>query len=138
MMKSSNRPVLLVMLVTLIIFGGALVYFTMEYLSQVTKPDLPSIETMSHQIGMWLLVVTMLAGMPAVGMGAYVMYLGSRICATQQWPPAGMGFRAEAPVMLGDRATLVGGGVMVLGFVLVVCGLTLPVVGWKFGNLFLE
>lgn len=136
-MKSFNRPLLLVMLVTLIIFGGGLVYFTMEYLSQVSKPDIP-IDAMGHQIGMWLLVVTMLAGMPAVGMGAYVMYIGSRIRVTQQWPPAGMGFRAEVPVMLGDRATLVGAGVMVLGCVLVVCGLTLPVVAWKLSRVFLD
>ncbi|GJL60410.1 MAG: hypothetical protein NPIRA03_32670 [Nitrospirales bacterium] len=135
MLKSSNRPILLVLLVTLLVFGGALIYFTMEYLSQVTKADFSSFKTMEHQIGMWLLVVTMLAGMPAVGMGAYVMYIGSRILETQQWPPAGMGFRAEAPVMLGDRATFVGWGVMGLGFVLVLCGLMLPVVGWKFGGL---
>lgn len=134
MMKSFKSPVLLVMLVTLIIFGGALVYFTMEYLSQVTKPEFPSIDAMGHQVGMWVLVATMLAGMPAVGMGAYVMYIGSRICVTQQWPPSGMGFRAETPVILGDRAMLVGWSVMGLGFVLVVGGLMLPVIGWKFGN----
>ncbi|HSF09730.1 MAG TPA: hypothetical protein VLA60_09960 [Nitrospirales bacterium] len=135
MMKSFNRPFLLVMLVTLLVFGGALVYFTMEYLSQVTNPDITLTESTGHQISMLLLVVTMLAGMPAVGMGAYVMYLGSRIRLTQQWPPAGMGFGAETPVMLGDRATLVGWGVTGLGFVLVVCGLILPVVGWEFGNM---
>lgn len=134
-MKSSNRPFLLVMLVTLVVFGGALVYFTMEYLSQATKPDITLAESTGHQLRMLLLVVTMLAGMPAVGMGAYVMYLGSRIRVTQQWPPAGMGFGAETPVMLGDRATFVGWAVTGLGCVLVVCGVTLPVVGWKFGNL---
>ena len=135
MMKSSNRLFLLVMLMTFLVFGGALVYFTMEYLSQVTKPDSTLTESTGHQIRMLLLVVTMLAGMPAVGMGAYIMYLGSRIRLTQRWPPAGMGFGAETPVMLGDRATLVGWGVTGLGFVLVVCGVTLPVVGWKFGNI---
>lgn len=134
-MKYSNRPFLLMMLVTLVVFGGALVYFTMEYLSQVTKPDITLAESTGPQLRMLLLVVTMLAGMPAVGMGAYVMYLGSRIRVTQQWPPAGMGFGAETPVMLGDRATFVGWAVTGLGFVLVVCGVTLPVVGWKFGNL---
>jgi hypothetical protein len=138
MMKSSNRPLLLVMILTLTIFGGALIYFTMEYLSPVTRPDSPPTEAMSHQIGMLLLVVTMLAGMPAVGFGAYVMYLGSRIRVTRQWPPAGMGFRAEAPVMLGDRGTFLGAVVMGLGFVLAVCGLALPVVGWQLGNVFLE
>ncbi|HBP86687.1 MAG TPA: hypothetical protein PKK23_18760 [Nitrospirales bacterium] len=138
MMKSFNRPVLLVMLLTLFVFGGALVYFTMEYLSQVTKADIPSINTMEHQIGMWLLVVSMLAGMPAVGMGAYVMYIGSRIRVTRQWPPAGMGFRVDTPVMLEDRSGLVGSGVMGLGFVLVVCGLTLPVVAWKLSRAFID
>ena len=138
-MKSSNRPLLIVMIITMVIFGGALIYFTMEYLSQVTQPDnRPSAEVTSHQIEMWILVVTMLAGMPAVGFGAYVMYIGSRIRATQQWPPSGMGFRAEAPVLMGDRAVLLGAVVMGLGFVLVVCGLILPVVGWKLGDTFLE
>jgi hypothetical protein len=134
MMKSSNRPFLLVLLVTLLVFGGALVYFTMEYLSQVTQPGIPLTDSTGHQIRMLLLVVTILAGMPAVGMGAYVMYLGARIRLTQQWPPPGMGFGAELPVML-DRATLVGWGVTGLGFFLVVCGLLLPVIGWKFGNI---
>lgn len=138
MLKSSNRPLLLVMIVTLTLFGGALVYFTMEYLSQVTRPDSPPPEAMGQQIGMLLLVVTMLAGMPAVGMGAYVMYLGSRIRATRQWPPSNMGFRAEAPVMLGNRATLLGAVVMGLGFMLAVCGLALPVVGWQLGKVFLD
>jgi hypothetical protein len=138
MMKSANRPLLLVMIVTLAIFGGALIYFTMEFLSHVTPTDSPPTETMGHQIGMWLLVVSMLAGMPAVGMGAYVMYLGSRIRVTQQWPPAGMGFQTKTPVRLDDRATLVGAVVMGLGFVLVVCGLALPVVGWQLGNVFLD
>ncbi len=136
MMKSSDRPLLLAMLVTLLIFAGALIYFTMEYLSQVTQADIPPTEATGNQIGLLLLVVTMLAGMPAVGMGAYVMYMGSRIRLTQQWPPAGMGFRSASPMMLGDQAGWVGAVVMGLGLVLVVCGLMLPFVGWQFGNVF--
>ena len=139
MMKfSTNRTLLLVMILTLAISGGALIYFTMEFLSHVTPTDSPPTETMGHQIRMLLLVVSMLAGMPAVGMGAYVMYLGSRIRVTQQWPPAGIGFRAKAPVMLGDRAGLVGAVVMGLGFVVVLCGLALPFVAWQLGNVFLD
>jgi hypothetical protein len=138
MMKSSNRSLLLVMIVTLAIFGGALIFFTMEFFSQVIRPDRPPSETIGHQIGILLLVVTMLAGMPAVGMGAYVMYLGSRIRVTKQWPPAGMGFRPEAPVMLGNRSTVLGAVVMGLGLVLAVCGLTLPFIAWQVGNIFLE
>ena len=136
--KKPNRTLLLIMLGTLAVFGGVLLVFTMEYLEQVTKSTTPPTKDSIHQIGLLLLVVTMLAGMPAIGFGTYVMYIGSRIRVTQQWPPAGMGFRVMAPVMLGDRATLVGTMVMGLGLVLVVCGLLLPVVGWQLGNVFLE
>lgn len=115
-----------------------MIFFTMEFLSQITRADTSSPEATGFRIGIFLLVVTMLAGMPAVGMGAYVMYIGSRIRATQQWPPAGMGWRAESHIMLGDRATLVGILVMGLGFVLVVTGLILPFIGWQFGDQFLE
>jgi hypothetical protein len=137
-MNTSKRSLLLIMIVTLTIFGGALLYFTVEFLSEVSGPDVPPIQGMGRQLGMLLLVVTMLAGMPAVGMGAYVMYIGSGIRLTRQWPPAGMGFRTEAPVLLGDRATGVGVLVMGLGLVLVVCGLMLPIIGWQVSRAFFE
>ena len=123
------------LLVTLTIFGGALVYFTMEYLSSVTGSNAtPTPETI-HQIGLMFLVVTMMAGFPAVGMGAYVMYIGSRIRATEQWPPAGMGFQSKAPVMLGARTNLVAFSTMGLGGVLLMTGLFLPLLGWRLMNM---
>ena len=121
---------------TLTLFGGALAYFTTQYLSQITQPDVPSIPATVEHIGLLFLVVTMLAGIPAVGMGAYVMYIGSRIRATRQWPPAGLGFREKNPVLLGHRATLIGVLVMGLGLVLVVTGLGLPLLGGRVMNLF--
>jgi hypothetical protein len=133
MMMSSNRTLLFVMLVMLGLLGGAVLYFTMEFLSLLTPGDGPPVEARSHQIGLVFLVVAMLAGMPAVGVGAYVMYIGSRICATKQWPPAGMGFRVKAPVMLGERGSRVGRIVIGLGMVCVVGGLLLPVVAWQWG-----
>ena len=134
-MNSSKKIVLLTMLGVLAFFGGALIYFTMEYLSSVTQGDaLPTAETI-HQIGLLLLVVTMMAGIPAVGMGAYVMYIGSRIHATGQWPPAGMGFQSKAPVMLGARANLVAFSTMGLGGILVMTGLFLPLLGWRWMNM---
>ena len=90
---------------------------------------------MVENINLVILVATMLAGMPAVGMGAYVMYIGSRIQATGQWPPAGLGFRAKNPVLLHSRAIWVGSVVMGLGFVLVIVGLGLPLLGWRSLNL---
>ena len=134
-MKSSPKTLLLMLLLTLTIFGGALVYFTMEYLSSVTGSNAPPTPETIHQIGLMFLVVTMLAGFPAVGMGAYVMYIGSRIRATGQWPPAGMGFQSKTPVMLGARTNLVAFSTMGLGGVLLMTGLFLPLLGWRLMNM---
>ena len=134
-MKSSPKTLVLMMLVTLTIFGGALIYFTMEYLASVTGSNAPLTPETIHQIGFMLLVVTMMAGFPAVGMGAYVMYIGSRIRATGQWPPAGMGFQSKAPVMLDARANLVAFSTMGLGGILVMTGLFLPLLGWRLMNM---
>ena len=134
-MKSSPKTLVLMLLVTLMIFGGALIYFTMEYLSSLTGSNAPLTPETIHQIGFMLLVVTMMAGFPAVGMGAYVMYIGSRIRATGQWPPAGMGFQSKAPVMLGARANLVAFSTMGLGGILVMTGVFLPLLGWRLMNM---
>lgn len=136
-MNSSKKIMLVMMLGVLALFGGALIYFTMEYLSSVTQGDAPPTPAMTNQIGLLLLVVTMMAGFPTVGLGAYVMYVGSRIRATGQWPPAGMGFKSKSPIVLGHRANLFGFAAMGLGGVLAFCGLTLPLLGWRLGKMFL-
>jgi hypothetical protein len=134
-MKSSQKTLLVMLLITLTIFGGALIYFTMEYLSSVTQGNAPPTSETIHQIGLMLMVVTMMAGLPAVGMGAYVMYIGSSIRATGQWPPAGMGFQSKTPVMLGTRTNLVAFSTMGLGGILVMTGLFLPLLGWRLMNM---
>jgi len=134
-MNSSKKTLMVSLLAILALFGGAFIYFTMEYLSSVTQGDLtPTPETI-HQIGFMFLAVTMMAGMPAVGMGAYVMYLGSRMRATGQWPPAGMGFQSKSPVILGARTNLVSFSAMGLGGILVLAGLFLPLLGWRLMNM---
>jgi hypothetical protein len=138
MMNSSKKIMLVSMLGTLALFGGVLIYFTMEYLSLATQGDAPPTPETIHQIGFLFLVVTMMAGFPAVGMGAYVMFIGSRIRATGQWPPAGLGFRSKTPVMLGVRTNLVGVSTMGLGGILAIVGLILPLLGWRFMNMFGE
>ena len=135
-MNSSTKILLVVMLSTLTLFGGALIYFTMEYLSLVTQGDAPLTSETIHQIGLLLLVVMMMAGIPAVGMGAYVMYIGSRIRVTGQWPPAGVGFQSKSPIELGRRAQLLGFMAMGLGGILAFGGLMLPLLGWRLVNVF--
>ena len=130
-MNSSKKTLMVSLLGILTLFGGALIYFTMEYLSSVTPGDAAPTPEIIHQIGLMFLAVTMMAGMPAVGMGAYVMYIGSRIRATGQWPPAGMGFQSKSPVMLGARTNLVSFSTMGLGGILVLVGLFLPLLGWR-------
>ncbi len=135
-MKTSKTTLMLSMLIILALFGGALIYFTMEYLSAVTQGDVSPTPATIDQIGLIFLIVTMMAGFPAVGMGAYVMYIGSRIKATRQWPPAGMGFQSQSPLMLGARSNLVGFSTMGLGGILAITGLLLPLLGWRMMNIF--
>jgi hypothetical protein len=130
-LKKTNRILMIIMAGTLAVFGVALVYFSMQYLDEASVSSPASPPESGHHLGMFILAVTMLGGLPAVGLGAYVMYVGSRILATRQWPPAGMGFRVASPVMLGNRAEWVGGMVMVLGVLLVAVGLSVPWLGWR-------
>jgi len=134
-MNSSKKTLMVSLLAILALFGGALIYFTMEFLSSLKQSGAPPTPEIIHQVGLMILVVTMMAGFPAVGMGAYVMYIGSRIRATGQWPPAGMGFQSKAPVVLGPRTNLVGLCTMGLGGILVLAGLFLPLLGWRLMNM---
>ena len=134
-MNSSKKTLMVSLLTILALLGGAFIYFTMEYLSSVTQGDAPPTPEIIHQIGFMFLAVTMMAGMPAVGMGAYVMYIGTRIRATGQWPPAGMGFQSKSPVMLGARTNLVSYSAMGLGGILVLTGMFLPLLGWRLMNM---
>ena len=134
-MNSSKKILLLMLLITLTFFGATLIYFTMQYLSSVTQSDVPPAPETIPQIGLVFLVVTMMAGFPAVGLGTYMVYLGTRIRATAQWPPAGMGFQSKSPIELGARTNLFGFGTMGLGGILVVTGLFLPLLGWRLMNM---
>ena len=134
-MNASKKTLMVSLLAILGLFGGALIYFTMEYISSVTQGDAPPTPEIVHQIGFIFLAVTMMAGMPAVGMGAYVMYIGTRIRATRQWPPAGMGFQSKSPIVLGARTNLIGISTMGLGGILVLTGLFLPLLGWRLMNM---
>ena len=134
-MKSSQKTLMVSMLLILALFGGALLYFTMEFLAAMEEGDAPTTPAIFQQIDLIFLAVTIMAGFPAVGMGAYVMYIGSRIRATGQWPPAGMGFQSKVPVELGVRTNLVGFGTMGLGGILTLFGLSLPLLGWRIMNM---
>ncbi len=134
-MNTSKRTLLGGLLAILAVCGGMFIYFTMEYLSSVTQSDTPVTPEIVRQIKFLILAVTMMAGMPAVGMGAYVMYIGTKIRATGQWPPAGMGFQSQTAIMLGRHSNLVGISTMGLGAVLILAGLFLPVLGWRVMNM---
>ncbi len=135
-MKTSQKTLMVSLLLILALFGGAMIYFTMEYLSAVAQDDVPPTPVTFQQIDLIFFAVTIMAGFPAVGMGAYVMYLGSRIRATGQWPPEEMGFQSKVPVELGVRTNLVGFGTMGLGGILTIVGLSLPLLGWRIMDLF--
>jgi len=132
--QKTNRILLVIMVGTLAFFGGVVLYFSMEFFESVNDPTFRPTQETFHQLGLMMVVISALAGLPAVGFGAYVMYVGSRIRITGQWPPAGMGFRTHSSTILGSRAGWIGMVVMGLGLVLIVAGLGLPIFGWELGQ----
>lgn len=136
--QHTNRTLLVIMLGTLTVCGGALLYFTLAYLESISEIGPQPGQDLIRQAGLLMMGVMALAGLPAVGFGAYVMYVGSRIRLTGQWPPAGMGFQVKDPNRLGDRAGWIGMLVMGLGLGLILAGLGLPFIGWRLGQLFQE
>ncbi len=125
---------MLIMLMTVAVCGGAFTYFTMEYLSQITQAKgPPSVETVDR-IGLLFLVVTMMAGIPATGMGVYIIYVGCKVRATGRWPPPGLGFRSARPIPSQNNPQVLGILAITLGGLLVACGLSLPLFGWYLVN----
>ena len=87
--------------------------------------------SLQKNTGLLLLGITMLAGLPAVGMGTYIAYLGNRIRVTGQIPPPGTRVIVDTHVIKGTPAKVRGAICMVLGGLVIVCGLGLPIVAWR-------
>ena len=110
------RILLVTMLVGLVVLGVALILFTNSFLQAIKPSAQPSLERTPINTDLLLLGITMLAGLPAIGIGTYLAYSGNQI-------------RITSPRMKGPL-------LMVSGGLIIVCGLVLPLVVWWMSQTF--
>ncbi|MDX1410844.1 MAG: hypothetical protein R3351_01685 [Nitrospirales bacterium] len=104
------RFLVVMLLVGLLVLGIGFIFFTHSFLQSI-KPS-PQLGPDQARLNkdLLLLGITMVAGLPAIGIGTYLAYLGNQI-------------RITSPKMKGPL-------LMVTGALIIVCSLVLPLVVW--------
>ena len=125
------RMMVMLLLGGMVVIGMALILFTNTYIHELEQVAQQAPEQALRNIGLLLLSITMLAGLPAVGIGTYILYLGYRIRVTGQIPPPDTRVVVDTTVIKGRPARVRGMILMVLGSLVILCGLGLPIVFWK-------
>ena len=125
------RMMVIFLLLGAVAIGIGLILFTNTYIHELEQVAQHAPEEALMNTSLLLLGITMLAGLPAVGIGTYVIYLGHRIRITEQIPPPGTRVVVDTTVIKGKAARVRGIVLMVLGGLVILCGLGLPIVFWK-------
>lgn len=110
--------------------GLLLIQLTMSLVEQFQVQPVQSPEGVLLKKGILFLFMAMAAGIPAVGMGAYLMYEGNRIRDAEHIPLSGSRVIRDTPVLKGQPAKSRGIVFMVLGALVLGVGLVLPIVVW--------
>lgn len=125
------RIIMITLLLGLVVLGIGLIVFTNSYIQELEHIAQQAPDQALRDTGLLLLGITMLAGLPAVGIGAYLGYLGNQVLSTGQFPPPGTRVIVDTHVVQGFPAKVRGVLVMVLGSLVILCGLGLPIVVWR-------
>ena len=125
------RRMVILLLLGVVTIGIGLILFTNTYIHELEQVAQQTPEQARMNTGLLLLSMTMLAGLPAVGIGTYVIYLGNRIRITGQIPPPDTRVVVDTTVIKGKPARVRGIVLMGLGSLVILCGLGLPIVFWK-------
>ena len=75
-----------------------------------------------------IIPLSVVGGIPLVGIGAYFLYFGNRAKATRRFLLPGALSGMDTEVIEGKSAQTRGILVMVLGVLVIVCGLSLPLI----------
>jgi len=104
------RFLIVILLVGLLVLGIGFIFFTNSFLQAIKTSAQQSPEQAPINRDLLLLGITMLAGLPAIGIGTYLAYLGNPIGITSP--------RMKGPLL------------MVSGGLIIICSLVLPLVVW--------
>ena len=104
------RFLIVMLLVGLLVLGIGCIFFTHFFLQSIqSSPQLAADQARLNK-DLLLLGITMMAGLPAIGIGTYLAYHGHQIWTTS--------------------STMKGPLLMVSGALIIVCSLILPLVVW--------
>ena len=129
-LNKKYRILLVTMLVALVVLGVGLIVFTQSFLQAIKPSAQQSPEQARINTDLLLLGITMLAGLPAIGIGTYLAYSGNQIRTTSPIPQTETGRVVDAQIIKGTSAKMKGILLMVSGSLIIACGLVLPVVAW--------
>jgi hypothetical protein len=108
--KKIYRSLIVILLVGLLVLGIGFIFFTNFFLQSIKSSPQQTPEQARLNKDLLLLGITMVAGLPAIGIGTYLMWLGNQK-------------RITSPKMKGPL-------LMVSGGLIIVCSLVLPLVVW--------
>ncbi|MCA9471682.1 MAG: hypothetical protein MRJ96_12290 [Nitrospirales bacterium] len=123
-------------LLGMILLGWIFLQLTETYLGELKglSPDVPqpSFDTSAYL----LILISMAAGFPAVGIGTYFLYRGHRMRVTQQRSVSKNLAIEHAPVIGSTRAITRGLVLMISGGLIIISGLAMPLIVWRLAETF--
>ena len=122
------RRVIITLLVGFLIVGGILIQFTQSYIDQLEKIAEGSPEEALMQATFLVIPLSVVGGIPLVGMGAYFLCFGNQAKTTRRFKSPGTGRVRDTDVIGGQSTQTRGIFIMVLGGLVIVCGLSLPLI----------
>ncbi|WP_447968450.1 hypothetical protein [Nitrospira sp. M1] len=114
----------------MLLLGVVFLQLTESYL-QDSKPS--SQESPPEVFGrstILVVFIAMAAGFPAIGIGTYLLYNGTQIQATQKYALSKAQMRDDFPSRKDSRSSLKGQALMISGGIIIMSGLSLPILAW--------
>jgi hypothetical protein len=121
---------MVIMLVGLVVLGVGLFLLTNSFLQAIKPSAQQSPEQAPIDTGLLLLGITMLAGLPAIGIGTYLAYSGNQIRITSPIPQTETGRVVDPQIIKRTSPRIKGPLLIVSGGLIIVCALVLPLVVW--------
>jgi len=129
-LNRNYRILVIILFVSLLVFGIAFLLLTNSFL-QALKPSAQKFpEQTPFNKELLLLGITMVAGLPAVGIGTYLAYLGNQMRVKSSIPQTNTGERLASKIPKGSLVHIRGPLLMVSGGFIILCALALPLVVW--------
>ena len=104
------RFLIVILSVGLLVLGIGFIFFTHSFLQAIKSSPQQTPEQARFNKDLLLLGITMVAGLPAIGIGTYLVYLGNQM-------------RLTSPIMKGPLF-------MIFGVLIIVSCLVLPLLVW--------